>query len=178
MQNRQRFSVCFSGHRPEKLPTGAEFRMMLSLLYSEVIKAVEDGADTFYTGCARGVDLAAAQIILYLKRNNPALKLICVQPYEQQSKGTDGPEQYLYQTVLQAADQVICLSDKYYRGCYRSRNQYMIHHSQRLIALVTDMQSGTGQTIRMAQSAGLDVRILSLEAAARQAQPSHEYFNF
>ena len=32
------FAVCISGHRPEKLPTGATLRMMQSLLYREIFE--------------------------------------------------------------------------------------------------------------------------------------------
>ena len=56
--------------------------------------------------------------------------------------------------------------------------RYMIRHSRRLIALVTDMRSGTGQTIRMAEAAGLELRLLSVELAKQQAQPAHDYFSF
>ena len=30
------FAVCISGHRPEKLPTGAALRMLQSLLFREI----------------------------------------------------------------------------------------------------------------------------------------------
>lgn len=178
MDSAKPFAVCFSGHRPEKLPQEHELRMLLSLLYSEIKTAAADGAVTFYTGCAQGIDLWAADMVLMMKRLQPALRLICVQPFAQQGDTLSGIERYHYQTVLQAASEVICLSPQYYRGCYRARNQYMVRHSQRLISIVTDMQSGTGQTIRLAKHAGLDVRILSLETAVQQTKPAHEYFTF
>ena len=153
-------------------------RMLLSLLYTETKIAVMEGADTFYTGCALGIDLWAADIVLLLKQTWPELRLICVRPYEQQGKNFSGEDWYHYQTVLHAADEVICLSPRYYRGCYRDRNRYMVNHTQRLIAIVTDMHSGTGQTIGFARKAGHEVCILSLDAAKQQTRPAHEYFKF
>lgn len=171
------FAVCISGHRPEKLPTGATLRMMQSLLYREIESAMEDGARTFYTGMARGVDLWAADMILHFRKQYPLVNLICVLPCADRTETISGPERYHVHAVMQAADQVIALSEHFYRGCYRDRNAYMVRHSRRLIALVADIRSGTGQTVHMAERAGLEMRVLSFQEAVRQNQPAHEYFN-
>ena len=172
------FAVCFSGHRPEKLPTGTTLRMIQSLLYNEIRTAISDGADTFYTGTARGVDLWAAEMVLHFKKQHPALKLICVLPYAGQGANLSGTERYRFMTVLNAADRTVCICEHFQKNCYAMRNRYMIRHSRRLIALVSDMHSGTGQTIRMAQAAGLELRLLSVETAKQQTQPAHEFFSF
>ena len=172
------FAVCFSGHRPEKLPTGAPLRMMQSLLYSEIRTAILDGADTFYAGTARGVDLWAAEMVLHFRRQFPGLKLICVLPYAQQGAHLSGTARYRFKTVLNAAEQVVCICESYQKDCFARRNRYMVSHSQRLIALVADMHSGTGQTIRLAKQAGLDLRVLTLELAQKQDKPAHPYFSF
>ena len=172
------FAVCFSGHRPEKLPTGVTLRMLQSMLYSEIREAIADGADTFYTGTARGVDLWAAEIVLHFKKQNPALKLICVLPFAKQGAQLTGTARYRFMTVLNAADETVCISGQYQKNCYARRNRYMIEHSRRLIALVADMHSGTGQTIRMAEKAGLELRVLSVELAKQQEKPAHEFFSF
>ena len=173
------FAVCISGHRPEKLPQGNALRMMLSLMYQEIRSAAEDGADRFYVGMARGTDLWAAEMILHFRFQYPALRLICVLPDAQSgSPRQSGAERYQFRTLLHAADHVICLAPHYYRGCYRARNEYMIRHSRRLIAMMTDSRSGTGQTVRMAEKAGLDVRLITLPRAEQQEHPAHEYFKF
>ena len=172
------FAVCFSGHRPEKLPTGTALRMLQSLLYSEIRTAILDGADTFYTGTARGVDLWAAEIVLHFRKQYPELKLICVLPYAGQGANLSGTERYRFLTVLHAADGTVCMCEHYQKNCYALRNRYMIRHSRRLIALVADMHSGTGQTIRMAQAAGLELRLLSLKLAKQQERAAHEFFSF
>lgn len=171
------FSVCISGHRPEKLPTGAALRMLQSLLFQEIESAMQDGAKTFYTGMARGVDLWAADMILHLRRQYPAVNLICVSPFADRTNSISGAERFHINSVMQAADEVITLSEHYYRGCYRDRNAYMVQHSRRLIALVADIRSGTGQTVYMAERAGLEMRVLSVQAANAQQSPSHEYFS-
>lgn len=173
----QGFAVCISGHRPEKLPTGTPLRMQQSLLYREIESAMQDGARSFYTGMARGVDLWAADIILHLRKQYPAVNLICVLPFADRIRSVSGAERFHVNSIMQAADQVIPLSEHYYRGCYHDRNAYMIQHSKRLIALVADIRSGTGQTVHMAERAGLELRVLSIQAAVTQQTPPHEYFS-
>ena len=65
-------TICFSGHRPEKLPfkgddlspvTGA----IKSILYKEITECIESGYNRFITGLARGVDNWAADIVIDFK---------------------------------------------------------------------------------------------------------------
>ncbi len=172
------FAVCFSGHRPDKLPQGDALRMLLSLLYREIEEAARAGATVFYSGCAPGIDLWAADMVLMHRRSDPRLKLVCVLPFPQQGNYLRGDIRYHYQTVLQAADRIETVSPHFCRGCYQARNRYLVTHSSRLIAVVTDMHSGTGQTIRIAERAGITTRIVTLASAAAQAGYAHEYLKF
>ena len=56
-----------------------------------------------------------------------------------------------------AADEVICLSSRYYDGCMQKRNQAMVDVSSACIAYLTRPRSGAGQTVRMAENAALTV---------------------
>ncbi len=165
------FDVCISGHRPEKLPQGSELRVIQSLLYQEIGSAIEDGAATFYTGMARGIDLWAAEMILQFRRTYPKIRLVCVLPFAESVSRLRGAERYLAMTLMNAADETVTLSAHYYAGCYRARNAYMVERSRRLIAVVADSASGTGQTIRMAKQKGLEIRLITLEQAAQQPDP-------
>ncbi len=175
---KQEFAVCFSGHRPEKLPTGTPLRMLQSLLFHEIEAAIKDGATTFYTGMARGVDLWAADMVLYFRQQYPSVKLICVLPFSDRIHSVRGAERFHVNSILESADRVVSLREHYCRGCYQERNAYMVAHSRRIIALVADGRSGTGQTVQMAKRAGLELRVLSIEDAVSQNHPSHDYFNF
>ena len=175
---REPFAVCISGHRPERLPTGSALHMMQSLLYCEIETAIADGANQFYVGMARGTDLWAADMILYFRSQHPQIRLTAVLPYQDRSRSIRGAERFHVHAVLSAADNIISISEHYYKGCFRARNAYMIEHSKRIIALMLDEKSGTGQTIRMAKRAGLELRILSAEMAKQQTAPAHEFFRF
>ena len=73
-------SVCFTGHRPEKLARPeAVIRQELA---QQILQAVEDGFHTFISGMARGVDIWAAELVLQLRAQRPELRLVCACPYE------------------------------------------------------------------------------------------------
>lgn len=137
-------------------------RILQSFLLREIRDAAAEGADTFYSGLATGIDLIAAELVLAERQQHPHLRLIGVKPFPQQGNSLDAELRARYQAVEQAADEIICVSSHYHQGCFSMRNQYMIDHSSRLIAVVKEMQSGTGQTIRMAQKAGLTLRIIDI----------------
>lgn len=149
--------------------------MMQSLLYAEIEQAVSAGARTFYTGAARGVDLWAADIVLYFRRSCPDIRLVCALPYPEHGAGLRGEDRYHLQTVLHAADSRVTVSPSFARDCYRRRNAWLVAHSQRLIAMVSDMNSGTGQTIRMAEKRGLDIRLITVGRAVNQRSVQKYY---
>lgn len=155
-------TACFTGHRMAKLPPGMVRRVVLSMLYEEIRSAVKCGVDTFYTGMAAGIDLYAADYVIRLREQYPQLRLICVKPFADCGNSLRGDDRYHFNSVLAEADAVLELSDRYYNYCYRFRNQFMVDHSDLLIAVVSEMRSGTGQTIRMAQRRRLPVRMIDI----------------
>ena len=46
----------------------------------------------------------------------------------------------------------------------QKRNRFMIDNSSRLIAAVSSYKSGTGQTIRLAEKAGIEIRVINISA--------------
>ena len=58
-------TVCFSGHRSERLPKSTEgLDKLRSRLYEEIDKAVNDGFDSFIFGACYGFDLMCAEMVL------------------------------------------------------------------------------------------------------------------
>ena len=54
--------LAFTGHRPESLPFGENENdprsiRLREMLLTEITERVKAGYDTFYTGCARGMDI-------------------------------------------------------------------------------------------------------------------------
>lgn len=159
--------VCFSGHRPEKLPgkgnfSDIGFRHLLSILYLEIEDTINAGYTVFYTGMARGIDMWAAKIVLEKRIHHPNIKLVCVIPYKRQSESLTGADKWDYSYITDLADEVICLSDEYRPDCMRKRNMYMVNHSDKLIAVMGNPKSGTGMTVNLAKKRGIIARVIDL----------------
>lgn len=164
-------TCCFSGHRPEKLLGGADIhsedtRRLLSMLKLVINQAVEQGYRYFITGMARGVDLWAAQMVVEIKQYNPEIKLICAMPYKLHGSTFRGIDKWDFGTIREAADEVIYVNDSYTKNCMLMRNRFMADNSSKLIAVVSNYRSGTGQTIRYAKSIGLDVHTIDINENA------------
>jgi uncharacterized phage-like protein YoqJ len=137
--------VCFTGHRPEKL-TRHE-KSITKDLEKEIRQAVADGLNVFITGMARGVDIWAAQIVLMLRDEGCDVKLMCACPYEGFERGWSQEWQKAYREILVAADFVKYVCEGYSRACFQIRNEWMVDHSARVIAVFNGEKSGTKNTI-------------------------------
>ena len=166
-------TVCFSGHRPEKLPLNGDsganvIRYLKSILYKEVLDSITAGYDRFITGLARGVDLWAGEILMELKEDGEKISIIAVKPYKTHGDNFSGEEKFSLGRLLSSADEVICLADEYRKGCFQRRNEYMVDRSGKLIAVVSDYRSGTGATIRYAEKQGIEVRTIDAKTFGDQ----------
>lgn len=147
--------VCFTGHRPEKL-TRHE-KAIKKDLEKEIRQAVSDGLNVFITGMARGVDIWAAQIVLMLRDEGCDVKLICACPYEGFERGWSQEWQKEYQEILASADFVKYVCEGYSRTCFQIRNEWMVNHATRVIAVFNGEKSGTKNTIDYATKVGVPV---------------------
>ena len=147
--------VCFTGHRPEKLNVSE--RKVVRGLEKTIDVSIADGYCTFITGMARGVDIWAAEIIIQKRKKNKELKLICALPYEgfEQSWGADWQKRY--RNILERADLVKVISPGYSKACFQKRNEWMVDHSSRVIAVWNGEPSGTKNTIDYACAKSVDV---------------------
>ncbi len=135
-------SVCaFTGHRS----LGADFDA--DKLLSEIQRAIEEGVDTFLCGMAMGFDLLAAELVLMLKTENPALRLVLCIPCAEQTKHYPQSEALRYRSIELVADESILLSENYYKGCMHARNRYMADEADRLIAYCNKPTGGTAYTV-------------------------------
>ena len=136
---------CFTGHRPEKLNTSE--KEVKAALRKQIDQAVHDGFTVFITGMARGVDLWAAEIVLDLRKRNKEIRLICAIPHEGFEARWSPSWQQLYRYVLTEADLTRVISKGYRTGVYQVRNEWMVNHSARVIAVFNGQPSGTKNTI-------------------------------
>ena len=146
---------CFTGHRPEKLRrTEREIRNDLE---REIRKAVHDGLNVFISGMARGVDIDAAEIVLQIRAEGYPVRLICASPYPGFEQSWNQNWQVRYGAVMAAADLVRYICPRYSRECFQIRNEWMVNHSSRVIAVFNGRPSGTKNTIDYALRQGVPV---------------------
>lgn len=150
--------VCFTGHRPEKL-TRFEW-LVKRKLKKKIRQAIADGFEVFITGMARGTDIWAAEIVLKLRRSGKPVKLMCASPYEGFEKCWSQSRQRRCNEIMAAADHKIFICRGYSRACFQIRNEWMVNHSSRVIAVFNGKKSGTKNTIDYAKKANVPVVVI------------------
>ena len=156
-------ACAFTGHRPHKFPwkgNEADLRCVAlkAVLAEQVEKLVAAGVTDFYSGMADGSDVWLSQIVLDLRKENPALKLHCYLPCEGQADKWSSSAQERYHSILGQADSVIYVSHKYYDDCMIARNHRLVEAAGRLLAVFNGVKrSGTGATLNYARKLGREI---------------------
>ena len=174
--------LCISGHRPEKLgfePQDAAMmtKRLKSMLYLEMKDSLESGYNTFVSGGSKGVDLWAAEIVIGWKNEGLPVRLITVLPYKSYGKSYTGLDIYHFNRALENSDEVEYAGEEYVKSCMFRRNEMMVDRSSRLIAVIKDFRSGTGQTVRYARRQGVEVRLIDLNENAPLLSPLADFGN-
>lgn len=153
-------TIC--GLRPHKLPADMDIPLLEQRLEQEIKAAIDQGYRTFLTGLAMGVDLWASEIVLQLKEENPAIRLVCFQPCETQAESWPLEWRTLYHNIIQQSDHTYCLQYQYSDDCMLRRNRIMVELSSKVIA-VHDGRSdgGTAYTVKYANKHGIEVNIIN-----------------
>lgn len=155
-------TCCFSGYRPHKFnfqlrKNEPQYIKLENNILDAIITSIEQGYDTFLCGGAMGFDLLCGEMVLLLRERFPYIKLICVIPYNGQSKGFPVEWKERYDYVTEHCDRIYNVSRDYTKGCFNIRNFEMIHSSSRLITYFTGRPGGTANTMAIAQREKLNI---------------------
>lgn len=153
-EKRQR-RCAFTGHRPEKLDL-PEANVRL-LLQNAIEQAYADGYNVFISGMARGVDMWAADLVLQFREAYPDVKLMCAIPFPGHELRWSTSQQAEFRRIVQCSDLAITVCGGYSSGCYQRRNEWMIDHCSRLIAVWDGRPSGTKNAVDYAEAQGVEV---------------------
>lgn len=138
----------FTGHReiPEGLADHLTQRIMdgVNYLYSH-------GVNMYLSGGALGFDTLAAKAVIQCRAVHSDIQLILVLPCRDQAKFWNRADQDTYMHIKQLANEVVCLSEHYYRGCMHSRNRYLIDNSSVCMCYLTHAGGGTAYTVDYAK---------------------------
>lgn len=156
-------ACAFTGHRPKSFPwkyneAAPDCVRLKGALAAHIKLLADSGVTNFLSGMAQGVDLWCAQIVLELRKKNPALRLHCILPCKEQESRWAVSVQEHYRSILAQADEIVYVGQKYSQDCMLNRNRYLVEHSTILLAVYNgSRRSGTGATVRYAQQVGREI---------------------
>jgi len=166
-------TVCFTGHRPNKLDNAYNFKHPTALKLRdkllEIIETliVQENVNRFISGGAIGTDQIAFWSVEIKKIEYPHIKNIVAIPFKNQDKIWKSESRKWYKKMLKKADEVINVEEIYIDnnvlyGDYSSkkmknRNIYMCNESKFVVAVYDGSKGGTGSCLKYAQSIGLNI---------------------
>ena len=159
---------CCTGHRPKGFPYryGIDIKKhsayLQALLQKVELAVIEYGVTYFISGMAIGVDLDFAEIVLKLK-NKYSIKLECAIPCPNQTLKWNDTDKLRYERILNRADKVCLISDRYTPECMLKRNRYMVDKSRLVIAVFNGIKKGgTWYTIEYARKTDTAIELIDL----------------
>ena len=143
------YKTCaFSGHR--NLIDGD---LDISLLDRVVLNLIKNGTTEFLCGMAIGFDLTAAESVISFKKDYDIKLTACI-PCATHSERISVRSKQRYERILNCCDEVITLSDDYYKGCMLVRDRYMVDNSDVLVCYLRRKSGGTFYTVNYAKKSG------------------------
>ncbi|MCL1696332.1 SLOG family protein [Lysinibacillus sp. BPa_S21] len=149
-------TVCFTGHRPNKLNgyNPKDNSELLFKLRDIIVDHIENKeVYTLISGMALGIDMWSARIVLKLKEKYPHIKLVCAVPCDKQYSKWFQTNIDEWHDIIEKADDVVYVSKEPYTSwCMQKRNEYMVDNSDYVIAIWDGTKGGTGNCVKYAQS--------------------------
>ena len=167
-------SCCFTGHRQEKLPWGADESaagaVTLKTTLFETLQAVyHSGIRHFICGMATGCDMYFCEAVIALRSAHPEITLEAAIPWEGQSAGWNATLKKRYNRLTEDCDFHTLVQSQYTPDCMMKRNRYMVDNSSLLIAAYNGSPGGTMNTLLYAMRQGLEIIQLPIcQNACRQ----------
>lgn len=176
------FKICFTGHRPSKLGgydwNTQKNQKIMKKLRDTIINVVSNSGETdvmFYCGGALGIDQMAFNICKDLKStdHNRNYTIVLAIPFKKQDCRWPILSQEEFTSEEMFADVVTFVDmipeyeitgykeGEYYPAKMEKRNEYMVDHSDIVIAVWDGSKSGTGNCIKYAQK--LNKRIIRID---------------
>lgn len=148
-------SAAFTGHRYYDFSNKEAIRERLT---TAILASYENGIRNFISGFATGFDLMAAQVVHSMRPLYPEMLLTAAIPFPGQADRYKPCDQSIYAQLMADADEVIVLSDHYYRRCFLNRDEFMVDNSSLIIAYYDGREKGgTYFTVRKAKSSGIPI---------------------
>lgn len=143
-------TVAFTGHRSYRSEADAALCRKIEELHAL-------GCRTFLSGMAAGFDLAAAEAVIACRSRLSGLRLVAAVPFEGHINRFSTEDRERFRRIAAAADETAVLSERYHRGVYMVRNDYLIDRAARVVAWFDGSPGGTCYTVQRALKSGRQV---------------------
>ena len=174
-------TVCFTGHRPDKLggydwssPKNKSIMAKLRDTIVEEINSTDEKQFHFICGGALGIDQMAFDIVQDIKCNTLKLNPISILteialPFLKQEVKWQESSRLKWRKQLNTADKVTRVDmleeykikgyeeDIYYPAKMQKRNEYMVNNSDVIIAVWNGTKGGTYNCVRYAKQKGREI---------------------
>lgn len=160
-------TVCFTGHRPSKLPGGYDYNSIKNKelsyeLEKEILTVIEKGATHFICGGALGIDQIAFNILNDLRNNGCDITIEIAIPFKLQYSNWVEESKKIYFEQLKLANKLTFVDEieKYNRNFpieiyhpmkMEQRNRYMVDNADIVIAVWDGTNGGTHNCIKYAK---------------------------
>lgn len=156
-------ACCFTGHRPFGLPderSSAMVALRLSLIHA-VQDAARAGVTRFLCGGAEGFDTLAAEAVIAVRRDCPAISLTLALPSRRFLMGRSKYETMRGEAILDAANEVFYAGNTNATPFLLARNRYLVDHADCCVAYLKKAAGGTLYTVNYALERGVPVKNLA-----------------
>lgn len=159
--------LAVTGHRPHKLG-GYDGYLFAQLVNFATAILMESQPKKIITGMALGWDIALAEAALGLH-----IPYIAAVPFEGQEARWRVLDVLRYQRLMKAAAEcVVVTPGAYARWKFQDRNEWMVNHSNEVLALWDGSDGGTANCVGYAQKQGR--LVMNVWLAWAQYQTSHD----
>ena len=135
-------AAAFTGHRFIRY---SDRQRLKTNLEGAITACYHSGIRHFLCGMAAGFDMLAAETLLAMKADYSDIKF-------------NSADKERYRSILGKADDMVCLSETYFDGCFLRRNDYMLERASPIIAYYNgEPKGGTFYTCRRAKRMNLEI---------------------
>jgi len=169
-------SCAFTGHRPDRyFFKYNELHPLCEKIKTVLLEQAKDlysrDVRRYYVGGALGADMWAGEAVVALK-SLPEYKeaeLVCVLPYEGYDSDWNDESHDRLQRLMSACIEAKAVSNPEDKQAFKKRNQYLVDHSDCLVAVYDEkrgLRSGTKQTVEYAKKLNREIIFIHPETAA------------
>ena len=171
-------ACAITGHRPTRFKwkyneNNNGCKRLKRRLKEQFVQLYDKGVRCFYDGGALGVDLWSGELLLELKEQPEYsdIELVLVLPFDGHDRDWDPKSRRRLSVLRQHSTEVVIAGTAENSPVtnYRLRNQYMVDHASRLLAVYDNdrnLRSGTMQTVNYARRKGLPITLIHPDSAA------------